>query len=70
VAGLNAARVTEHVAEGGAKLYTAGYAGVVIGGMSLPDWAAALAIATSLCLLIQYAYKLVGWVRARRARAG
>jgi hypothetical protein len=45
---------------------------VYIGGISLPDWAAIMAIIYTGCLLLMMGYKFVVWVndrvRKRRAR--
>lgn len=54
--------------EAAAKTYVASYAGLTIGGVSLPDVAAILAILTSLCLLAQYGYKFWHYC-AKRWRA-
>lgn len=39
---------------------------VYIGGISLPDWAAILAIIYTGCLILQMAYKFGVWVNERR----
>lgn len=41
------------------------YAGATVAGMSLPDWAAALAIAYTLILLVQMGFRFCKWFRRR-----
>lgn len=51
--GLTAAKATPPVA----------YLGAKFAGLSLPDWAALLAIIYTGCLLIQVGYRFVLWCR-------
>lgn len=45
-----------------------GYAGAYFGGLSLPDWAALLAIIYTLCLLAQQAHRFYCWANEKLER--
>lgn len=45
-----------------------GYAGAYFGGLSLPDWAALLAIVYTLCLIVQQLYRFCCWANTHLER--
>jgi hypothetical protein len=42
-----------------------GYTGATLFGISMPDWAAIMAGLVSLCILIQYIWRGVCWLRSQ-----